>query len=196
MTIPISEAKRLFRKKEAEKIRMWHPYAGTSRIRILPNPSDKDRFWKDVKVHWDRDTGKYKPCEKHCPLCAEYDHGDRNKKPYEKVLLNIYDYYDGKVKVWLAGERVMKQLLDFCNRSNDGNIAHPTKGQDLEISKEEANPFVRFQIRALDQSQVKLKNIESELYHLNKVASKMFVRNKQKPKKMLRMVQVSNTWED
>lgn len=203
MTIPIAEARRLFGKlgtsiKEKDRTRMWHPAEGTNRIRLLPNPSDKDQFWKEIQVHWIIRDGSpgYVPCVKrNCPLCDEYlrtNNTHIKAQAHTRTLFNIYDYEDNQVKVWVTGKRILEDILGNVYPKY-GDISHPTKGRDLEIVKRSENPFVRLEVRALNKSKVRFN--EKELYHLNKVASKMFMVKQAKPKKMLRLLRIDTTWK-
>ncbi len=175
---------------------MFHPMAGTSRIRILPNPSRKDQFWKEIRVHWTGDNNhpvKFTACVSPCPLCAEYEKsGAKEIRPVTKVLFNVLDYYDNKIKIWSTTEHLLEDMLENISPFEEC-LTHPTRGRDLEIVRQNVDPLIRLEVRTLSPSKVKYD--EKELYHLNKVANKLFMVKRAKPKKMLRMLMVNTSWK-
>ncbi len=185
------------RKKEQDKLRFFHPMAGTNRIRVLPNPSNTGKFWKEIRVHWAGDNNhpvKFTACVSPCPLCVEYEKSHAKEiRPVNKVLFNVFDYRDNKIKIWSTTEHLFGDLVDALPFEELDKLTHPTRGRDLEIVRQNVDPLIRLKVRALSPSKVKYD--EKELYHLNKVANKMFMVKRAKPRKMLRMLVMDASWK-
>jgi len=129
---------------------------GTYKVRILPPKKDNGVWYVYDRKHFLKDnTGRINrfPCTRFskgsCLLCTfkdflltyenktpELEKLSQSLRTNVRVLLNVVDLTDNKIKILEIPHSVFKEIQKFVNAKEDwGEVLHPEEGRDFRIER-------------------------------------------------------------
>jgi len=156
----------LDRIKRSERGR-WKPKDGDNLIRIMPPWSeDVDTFFVQGGSHFNvGPQGKIFSCPQQadnsaecflCDLVERLDAGDEADREEAKDLkvrrswmVNVVDLKDpdAGVRVWAAGVKAFKQLLEYIEDADYGDVTDPNEGYDVKVTKSGKGMNTEYNVR-------------------------------------------------
>ena len=159
-------------RNEADRIRrsehgIWKPKDGENSIRVMPPWSDDvDTFFVQGGAHFNvGPQGKVFSCPRQadssaecwlCDLVERLDAGDEadrqeaaDLRVRKSWMVNVVDLKDpgAGVRVWKAGVKAFKQLLEYIEDPDYGDITDPDAGYNIKVTKSGKNLNTDYLVR-------------------------------------------------
>lgn len=149
----IDTVRRVFAGIDSEN-KWWKPKVGDNVIRILPSNREDGNFaYHSIQHHGFKVDGQARafPCMgafgKPCPVCKVISYYDtetdpdikdvlNNISPRHAYLMNIIDRKNTeKVQIFSAAKTVMREIMQYMNDEEYGDITDPEEGRDVKINR-------------------------------------------------------------
>jgi len=168
----------------------WKPKAGDNIIRILPSNREDGNFaYHSILHHGFKIDGKNRafPClgaiGKKCPVCQIISYYDTETDPDIKAviqsltprhayLMNMIERgKENGVQIYSAPKTVMRELMQYMNDEEYGDITDPEEGREVKINRIGEQLATKYSTRVSPKtSEIDMSDYESSMFNLEKEA--------------------------
>lgn len=188
----IETVRRVFGGLEKDN-KFWKPKVGENVIRVLPSNREDGNFAYHSQLHHEfkvEGQGRAFPCmsvfNKPCPVCKVISYFDTESDPDIKeligkltprhaYLMNILDRTnksDNTVLIFSAAKTVMREIMQYMNDEEYGDITDPDEGRDVKIKRVGEALSTRYSTRVspkitaidVEDWEENMFNLEAEAY--------------------------------